>query len=195
MQRIAFVALRKAAYISMAVLLLAMTPGCAVVGPLLSVGGMAGMAPLQYASTAYTVGEFSYEYAANDKDPSEVIEGKIDDILSGKAFTLADFAPESEEMNTPADTMLAHSETSPVAENAAETTMVAEADAPALSVEERQKRINRILGRRKTQFRRLEIRRMAFLKARSGRQLSLRRTTLGTRPDLYRGAMDETRLR
>ncbi len=46
--------------------------GCAVVGPLLSVGGFVA-APLQYASVAYTVGEFSYEYAANDKTPDQVV--------------------------------------------------------------------------------------------------------------------------
>ncbi|MFH1915049.1 MAG: hypothetical protein ABIK45_12355 [Pseudomonadota bacterium] len=67
-------------------------PGCAVVGPLLSVGGMAGLAPLQYASTAYTLGEFTYEYTANDKDPGEVIRAKVDGFVSGDAFSLPDSA-------------------------------------------------------------------------------------------------------
>ncbi len=86
--------LRKTVLTSLAVIFsFAFLPGCAVVGPLLSMGGMIGVAPLQYASTAYTVGEFTYHYAANDKDPGEVIEDKINNILSGEAFMLPDHVP------------------------------------------------------------------------------------------------------
>lgn len=170
-------------------LLLAALPGCAVVGPLLSVGGMAGLAPLQYASTAYTVGEFSYEYAVNDKDPSEVIERKIDDVMTGKAFMLPDFVPGAEQLNNPEGTMLAE------ADEPDASLVVSSAEGPALSAEARHKRIQQMLGRRAVQHERLELRRMAFLRAESEDRLSLRQTAMASSPDLFQGAVDETRLR
>ena len=187
----AFVALRKATHISLAVLfLLAFLPGCAVVGPLLSMGGMVGMAPLQYASTAYTVGEFTYEYAVNENDPGEVIEAKIDSVLSGEAFMLPEYIPGAKELNS-GELMVAEAETTALdAEINAD-----EPDAPALSVEARQKRIDQILGHRTAQFERLELRRMAFLKAQNSDELSLRQTAMISSPDLFQGAVDETRLR
>jgi hypothetical protein len=175
-------ALRKAVGIISVLGLTALLPGCAVIGPLLSVGGMVGLAPLQYASTAYTVGEFTYEYAANDKDPGEVIQAKIDGVLSGEAFTLPDAV------------------TGYDAPDAGNAVVVADADGvadepAALSVQGREKRIEQLLGRRSTQFERLELRRMAFLKARSDGQLSLRQTAMVSSPDLFQGAVGETRLR
>jgi hypothetical protein len=164
--------------------LLALLPGCAVVGPLLSVGGFVGMAPLQYASTVYTVGEFTYEYAANDKDPTEVIQAKIDGVLSGDAFQLPDAvrgydAPDGQE-----EVMMAQAEPDVVV-----------ADGPVLTAQAREKRIEQLLGKRSTQFERLELRRMAFLQARTDGQLSLRQTAMASTPDLFQGAVGETRLR
>ncbi len=186
MQRIPKVTLRKVALNTIAVIVfLGFLPGCAVVGPLLSIGGMAGLAPLQYASTAYTVSEFTYEYAVNENDPSEVIEAKIDSVLSGKAFMLPDYIPGAEMLNNPDGVMVAEADVE------IEETVVA----PALSVEARQKRIDQILGKRNAQFERLEHRRMAFLKARSNGDLSLRQTAMATTPDLFQGAIDETTLR
>jgi len=185
MKRYAKVALRKATTISAVVLFLAFLPGCAVVGPLLSLGGMAGLAPLQYASAAYTVGEYSYEYAVNENDPTEVIEAKIEGVLSGEAFMLPDFTPDEEEFNSPDGVMLAE----------AEVEVQKEPVAPALSANARQKRIDQILGGRTAQFERLELRRMAFLKAQSDGDLSLRQTAMAGAPDLFQGAVDETTLR
>ncbi|MDC0336481.1 hypothetical protein OAN24_06285 [Pseudodesulfovibrio sp.] len=180
------VALRKATIINMAVLFfLAFLPGCAVVGPLLSIGGMAGLAPLQYASTAYTLGEFSYEFAVNDNDPSEVIEAKIDSVLTGEAFMLPDFVPGAEMLNDPEAYMVARAEPQPAAQTVA----------PALSVEARQKRVDQILGKRTAQFERLEHRRMAFLKAQNTGDLTLKQTAMASSPDLFQGAIGETTLR
>jgi len=188
----AYVALRKATHINLAVLLfLAFLPGCAVVGPLLSIGGMAGLGPLQYASTVYTVGEFSYEYAVNENDPGEVIEAKIDSILTGKAFMLPESIPGAKELNNGTFMMAEAEQIEVVESDAADESVV-----PALSVEARQKRIEQILGRRNAQFERLELRRMAFLKAQNDDDdLSLRQTAMASPPDLFQGAVDETRLR
>ncbi|QGY39454.1 hypothetical protein GM415_04735 [Pseudodesulfovibrio cashew] len=182
MKGYAIVALRKAAHISMFMLLLALLPGCAVVGPLLSVGGMAGLAPLQYASTAYTVGEFSYEYAVNDQDPGEVIEKKVDAVLTGKAFLLPDFTPGVQQADT-AD--------APVMTASAETPQTL----PALSAEARHKRIEQLLGRRAVQAERLELRRLAFLEARRKDTLSLRLADAPRSPGLNAGYAGKATLR
>jgi len=188
--------LRKTVLTSLAVIFsFAFLPGCAVVGPLLSMGGMIGVAPLQYASTAYTVGEFTYHYAANDKDPGEVIEDKINNILSGEAFMLPDHVPGYDSPERKGEIMTAEADVpqeTVVAANSIEPNAAAET---ALSVEARRKRIDQLLGRRSLQFERLELRRMAFLKAKSGGDLSLRQTAMATSPDLFHGAVDETRLR
>lgn len=154
-----------------------MLSGCAVVGPLLSVGGMAGLAPLQYASIAYTVGEYSYEYAANDKTPDEVIEGKIDAVVSGDAFVIPASLYERETAGPEAPVMMADVE-----------------QTPTMAQEARQQRIESLLGRRQMQFERLEVRRMAFLKAKSNDNLSLRQTAMADHPDLFNGAKDEVSL-
>lgn len=186
MQRISKVALRKVTTLNLAVIfLLSFLPGCMVVGPLLSVGGMVGMAPLQYASTVYTVGEFTYEYAVNENDPGEVIEAKINSVLSGEAFMLPGYTPDTETLDSPDGVMVAEVETESVESSVA----------PPLSAEARQKRIDQILGKRNAQIERLELRRMAFLKAKSNGDLSLRQTAMATTPDLFQGAIDETTLR
>lgn len=193
MKRCARVALRKATYISLAVLfLVVLLPGCAVIGPLISIGGMAGLAQLQYASTAYTVGEFSYEYAVNDNDPGDVIEQKIDAVLTGKAFMMPDFTPDADELDSPDGAMLAEA-----GSDMEETSSMVgtPADMPALSAQSRQKRIDLILGRRTMQYAQFEHRRMDYLKAQGGGELSLRQTAMVTSPDLFQGAVDETSLR
>jgi hypothetical protein len=197
MHRKAKAALRKAALtITTVIFFLSMLPGCAVVGPLLSVGSFIGTAPLQYASAAYTVGEYTYEYAANDKDPSEVIEGKIISVLDGSAFDMPDFDRDDAAGGTD-EVMLADGTPASKVE-VLEATMAAKADEPrltksetvevAISAKARQERIEQILGRRSLEFERLELRRMAFLKARSGGELSLRQTSLSSSPDLFQGS-------
>lgn len=54
--------------------------GCALIGPAIGLGSMAFTGPLQFAGTVYTVCEYSYEYAVNDRTPDEVIEGKFEDL-------------------------------------------------------------------------------------------------------------------
>lgn len=184
MKWVAKTALRKAVINMMAVLsFFAFLPGCAVVGPLLSMGGMVGFAPLQYVSTVYTVGEFTYEYAANGNDPGELIELKIDNVLTGKFLELPDYLQQA--IDGPDGTT---------------TVMLTEAQAEELetqinlSADARQKRIDTVLGRRNLQFERLELRRMAFFKARSNGNLSLRQTAMTSSPDLFQGAVDEVSL-
>ncbi|WP_319469579.1 hypothetical protein [uncultured Pseudodesulfovibrio sp.] len=52
-------------------------PGCLAINALLGVAGIMGSGPLQYAGTVYSVGEYTYEYAVNDRTPDEVIEHKL----------------------------------------------------------------------------------------------------------------------
>ncbi|MDC0335323.1 hypothetical protein OAN24_00290 [Pseudodesulfovibrio sp.] len=52
-------------------------PGCLAINALLGVAGFLTTGPIQYAGTAYSIGEYSYEYAVNDKTPDEVIEEKF----------------------------------------------------------------------------------------------------------------------
>jgi hypothetical protein len=221
MKECARAALRKAAMIIVMVGM-AVLPGCAVVGPLLSVGGMAGLAPLQYASTLYTVGEFGYEYAANDNDPGEVIRAKIDGVMSGEAFAVPgpdsaasaslsrgydarpgidardgyDVRPDYGAPSPLPDAMFARATrlrpaaAAPVADVARR----AGQDAPSLSAEARQRRIEQLLGERTARFERLETRRLAFRQARRD-QLTLRHTAMVAQPNLFRGAVGETTLR
>lgn len=51
--------------------------GCLVINAALSTLGLLGSGGLEYASTVYSVAEYTYEYAANDKTPDEVIEDKL----------------------------------------------------------------------------------------------------------------------
>lgn len=165
-------------------------PGCAVVAPLLSAGGMA-FAPLQYVSAAYTIGEFSYEYAVNDKTPDEVIGGKYDAVMSGEAFELPAYL-QAEPAGPEAPVMVADADE-------AEPALLADSSAPvdpSLYEEARRKRIENLLGQRRSQFERLELRRMAFLEAQyqPSRNLSLSRTAMASQPDLVRGAGDDVSL-
>ncbi len=184
MKRVAKTALRKAVINTVAVMFFfAFLPGCAVVGPLLSVGGMVGFAPLQYVSTAYTVGEFSYAYAANDQDPGELIEEKIDNVLTGKFLELPDYLmPDSDGPDGKTKIMLTQAQAEDLEKQI------------NLSANARQKRIATVLGHRNLQFKRLELRRMAFFKARSNDTLSLRQTAMASPPDLFQGAVDEVSL-
>ena len=161
--------------------LAALLSGCAVIGPLLSLGGMAGLAPLQYASVAYTVGEYTYEYAANDKTPDQVIQAKIDSVVSGDAFHVPEYMND-EPAGPESAVMVAEAETG------------ADPQDPALSEELRQKRIENLLGQRRTQFERLELRRMAFLKAQGENKLTLRQTAMAGNPDLFTGSRDKVSL-
>lgn len=52
-------------------------PGCLAINALLGVAGFLTTGPIQYAGTVYSVGEYAYEYAANDKTPDEVIGEKF----------------------------------------------------------------------------------------------------------------------
>ncbi|MDD3312288.1 hypothetical protein [Pseudodesulfovibrio sp.] len=141
---------------------------------------MAGLAPLQYASTAITLGEFTYEYAANDKDPSEVIEGKIMAVLDGSAFEMPDFDGDGRE---------------PVVVAEAAPATKAETVEAAISAGARKQRIEYLLAHRDLQFERLELRRMAFRSARGDGELSLRQTAMASSPDLIRSADGRTTLR
>lgn len=184
MKSVARTALRKVVINMMAaVLFFAFLPGCAVVGPLLSMGGMIGLAPLQYVSAVYTVSEFSYEYAVNDNDPGELIEQKIDNVLSGKAFELPDYLQQAID-GPDGVTMVALTETEA---KDFETQLNLSADA-------RQKRIDTVLGRRNLQFERLELRRLAFFSVQSNDNLSLRQTAMASPPNLFQGAIDEVSL-
>ncbi len=130
--------------------------GCAVVGPLLTCGG-AFFTPLQYASTAYTLGEFSYEYAANDKTPDEVIQGKVDSIVA--VFDDKDKAS-----------------TVPAVQEGQQPVMVADAEGERMDsflYSSGKYRAQRRIEMRRLQMERLETRKMAFLEARES-NLSLR---------------------
>lgn len=64
-------------------------PGCMVVGAAVTAGGYVLGGPVQYASTAYSVCEYSYALVVEDKTPDEVIKDKIAtvvDILDGPDY-------------------------------------------------------------------------------------------------------------
>lgn len=58
-----------------AVLLL---PGCLAINAILGVASFVTSGPMQLAGTIYSVGEYTYEYAANDRTPDEVFLAKFD---------------------------------------------------------------------------------------------------------------------
>jgi len=181
MKKVAQTLSAKAAFVLFVLLSAAMPlSGCAVVaGPLLGAGGLA-FAPLQYASTAYTLGEFTYQYAANDRTPDQVLEAKYDAVVSGEAFALPEYL-KSEPAGPEAPVMTARAEYP---------------EGPALSDEARRKRIERLLGERRSRFQRLELRRMAFLRAGGPRRnLTLGQTAMASSgPDLVRGTGSEVSL-
>ncbi|QJB56165.1 hypothetical protein [Pseudodesulfovibrio sp. zrk46] len=51
--------------------------GCVFINAMLGVVGLVTSGPIQYAGTIYSVSEYAYEYAANDKTPDEVIVEKV----------------------------------------------------------------------------------------------------------------------
>ncbi|ADU61241.1 MAG: hypothetical protein KUA35_01220 [Pseudodesulfovibrio sp.] len=51
--------------------------GCLAVNAMFGVLGLVAPGPIQYAGTAYTVGEYTYQYAVNDKTPDEVLGDKF----------------------------------------------------------------------------------------------------------------------
>lgn len=70
-------------------LLLPILPGCMVVGAAVSVGGYALGGPAQYVGTAFSLAEYSYELAVNDKTPDLVLKDKVlevVDILDGPDY-------------------------------------------------------------------------------------------------------------
>lgn len=71
------------------VILIPILPGCMVVGAAVSVGGYALGGPAQYAGTALSLCEYSYELAVNDKTPDLVFKDKVlevVDILDGPDY-------------------------------------------------------------------------------------------------------------
>lgn len=52
-------------------------PGCLAINALLGAAGLLISGPAQYVGTVYSVGEYAYEYAVNDKTPDEVIQEKF----------------------------------------------------------------------------------------------------------------------
>jgi hypothetical protein len=52
-------------------------PGCLAVNAMFGVLGLVTSGPVQYAGTAYTVGEYTYEYAVNGKTPDTVLGEKF----------------------------------------------------------------------------------------------------------------------
>ena len=52
-------------------------PGCLAINAVLGVLGYLGTGAIQFAGTVYSVSEYTYEYAVNDKTPDEVIEEKF----------------------------------------------------------------------------------------------------------------------
>lgn len=149
--------------------------GCAAIGPLLTLGGT-WLTPLQYASTAYTVGEFTYEYAENGKTPDEVIEAKMDSIA-------AVFDSEKS------------AEGSPAGNEGAAPVMVAEAENDRMESflsMSRRERANRRIELRRVQVERFEMRKMAFLQA-GEQHLSLRDGHVAS-VDLNTGAQGDVSL-
>jgi len=85
-------------------------PGCLAINAVLGVMGFLGSGPIQLAGTVYSVSEYTYEYAVNDKTPDEVIEDKLSWLMTpdetpelagyAKAFrksatAMADTSPET----------------------------------------------------------------------------------------------------
>lgn len=52
-------------------------PGCLAINALFGGIGLIASGPIQYVGTAYTIGEYAYEYAANDRNPAEVLGERI----------------------------------------------------------------------------------------------------------------------
>lgn len=68
--------------------------GCIVLSGLLGASGFVLTGPAQYIGTVYAVGEYTYEYAANDKTPVQVLQEKF-------AWLTDDEKPEAEKDTAP----------------------------------------------------------------------------------------------
>jgi hypothetical protein len=68
-------------------------PGCLVINAALSIAGLLGSGPIEYAGTAYSVGEYAYQYAVNDKTPDEVVEEKLAQFMPDEGVTEDGVAP------------------------------------------------------------------------------------------------------
>ena len=68
-------------------------PGCLVINAALSIAGLLGSGPIEYAGTAYSVGEYAYQYAVNDKTPNEVVEEKLAQFMPDEGVTEDGAAP------------------------------------------------------------------------------------------------------
>lgn len=64
----------RSAFLSALVVIL---PGCVLINTALGVVGLLSSGPAQYAGAVYSVGEYTYEYAVNDKTPDEVVVEKV----------------------------------------------------------------------------------------------------------------------
>jgi len=144
-----------------------MLSGCvAAVAPLLSLGGAVSSVPVvQVAATAFSVGEYCYEYSVNDRNPVEVVEYKIagvNEFLTG-------------------DSSKATPEQAPV--------MLAETEMP----QERAAKVRRRIELRRLAMRSIEARRVAFNRSVS-ESVSLKWAPPRS-VDLHRGAEGDVRLR
>lgn len=144
-----------------------MLSGCvAAVAPLLSLGGAVSSVPVvQVAATAFSVGEYCYEYSVNDRNPVEVVEYKIAGVSDFLAGEQTESAPEQ----------------APV--------MLAENDMP----QDRAARVRRRIELRRLEMRSVEARRLAFNRSVS-ENVSLKWAPPRS-VDLHRGAEGDVRLR
>ncbi len=79
---------------------LAALPGCLAVNAMFGVLGLVTSGPVQYAGTAYTVGEYTYEYAVNGKTPDTVLGEKLA-WLTGDEQPSPVILAETSQMNDP----------------------------------------------------------------------------------------------
>lgn len=56
-------------------------PGCLAINAALGIAGLLGTGPIQYAGTAYSLGEYAYHYTVRGKTPDEVIEEKLAELM------------------------------------------------------------------------------------------------------------------
>jgi len=85
-------------------------PGCLAMNAVLGVLGYLGTGPVQYAGTAYSITEYTYEYVVNDKTPDQTIKEKFAWIIPAeeepeqlefaKTFRQPDTPGPSGEMNS-----------------------------------------------------------------------------------------------
>lgn len=101
-------ALRTAAKVLLCATLAGSLTGCLAVNAMFGVLGLVAPGPIQYAGTAYTVGEYTYQYAVNDKTPDEVLGDKFAWLMGDDALS-PDIAPKPGQSGT--ETLLARAKT------------------------------------------------------------------------------------